>query len=102
MTPYDRCRGACSTSGQGVIGIGEMDDNFHESYRDDQSKPPSERSTGILFAVVALIVAALSRNNFVTLWIALALAAVFATLGMFAPNRLKQLNMIWFRFGLLL
>ena len=102
MSPYDRCRGAGPTSGQGIIGIGAMDDNFHESYGRGEPKPPSERSTGILFAVVALIVAAISRNNLVTPWIALALAAVFATLSTFAPNLLKPLNMIWFRFGLLL
>jgi len=79
-----------------------MHNNFHESYGQGQPRPPSERSTSILFAVVAVIVAAISRNNPMTPWVALAMAAVFAALGMFAPNLLKPLNMIWFRFGLLL
>ena len=37
-----------------------------------------------------------------TPWVALAAAAVFATLSMFAASLLKPLNLIWFRFGLLL
>jgi hypothetical protein len=79
-----------------------MNNDFHESYGRGEPKPPSERSTGIVFAVVGLIVAVIWRNNAVTPWVALAVAAVFAALSMFAASLLKPLNLIWFRFGLLL
>jgi hypothetical protein len=76
--------------------------NFHESYRQDGIKPPTERSTGIVFAVVAVIVAASWRSSHIVLWVALGVAVLFATLSMVSPKLLKPLNMIWFRFGLLL
>jgi hypothetical protein len=79
-----------------------MNKDFHESYGPGEPKPPSERSTGIIFAVVGLIAAVIWRNNAVTPWAALAVAAVFAALSMFAASLLKPLNLIWFRFGLLL
>jgi hypothetical protein len=79
-----------------------MHSNFHENYRQGKPKPPSERSTGIIFAVVGVLAAVIWRNNPLTPWVALAVAAVFATLGMFAPSLLKPLNLIWFRFGLVL
>ena len=34
-----------------------MPNNFHESFAGSAIKPPSERSTGLMFAGVALIVA---------------------------------------------
>ena len=34
--------------------------NFHESYLAGEIKPPSERSTGLLFGAVAVIVAAVA------------------------------------------
>jgi hypothetical protein len=79
-----------------------MHNDFHESYAQGKPKPPSERSTGIIFAVVGVLVAVIWRNNTVTPWVALAVAAVFATLGLFAASLLKPLSLIWFRFGLLL
>jgi len=79
-----------------------MHNDFHESYRRGEPKPPSERSAGITFAVVGVIIAAIWRHNVVTPWVALSGASVFATLSMFAASLLKPLNLIWFRFGLLL
>jgi hypothetical protein len=79
-----------------------MHTDFHESYVQSKPIPPSERSTGMTFAVVGVIVALTWRHNAVTPWVALAVAAVFAALSMFAASLLKPLNLIWFRFGLLL
>jgi hypothetical protein len=76
--------------------------NFHESYLQGEIKPPTERSTGIVFAVVAIIVAASWRNAYIVPWVALGIAALFATLSIVSPELLKPLSMIWFRFGLIL
>ena len=48
-----------------------MSSNFHESYAGSEIKPPSERSTGLLFAAVAVIVAVLWRNSPTVPWLAL-------------------------------
>jgi hypothetical protein len=49
-----------------------------------------------------VIIAVIWRNNAATPWVALAAASAFAALSMFAASLLKPLNLIWFRFGLLL
>jgi hypothetical protein len=79
-----------------------MSRNFHESYGQANVKPPSERSTGLVFTVVALIVAAWSRTSPVVPWIALGAAGVLVALSLLAPKALKPLNLIWFQIGLLL
>lgn len=76
--------------------------NFHESFAGSEINPPSERSTGLLFAAVAVIVAVLWRNSPTVLWGALGLAAMFAAISLIAPALLKPVNILWFRFGLLL
>ena len=40
-----------------------MSRNFHDSYAASEIKPPSERSTGLVFAAVAVIFAVLWRNS---------------------------------------
>ena len=37
--------------------------NFHESYTQSEIKPPSERSTGLVFGAVAVLVAVLWRSD---------------------------------------
>lgn len=76
--------------------------DFHESYAGDEVKPPSERSTGLLFAVVAVIVAVLWRDSPTAPWVALGIAVTFAAASLVAPSLLKPLNIVWFRLGLLL
>jgi len=64
----------------------------------------SERSFGIVFAVVLAIIAfwpLVFHGNSVRLW-ALAVAATFLILAFAAPQVLKPLNQIWFKFGMLL
>lgn len=79
-----------------------MRKDFHETYSHGEIKPPSERSTGVVFSVVALIVAAWWRNSPVVPWVALGVAGVLAALSLAAPRALKPLNLIWFQIGLLL
>ena len=79
-----------------------MSSNFHESYAGGEIKPPSERTTGLLFAAVAVIDAVLCRNSPTELWVALSMAAMLAAVSMVAPVLLKPMNILWFQFGLLL
>lgn len=63
----------------------------------------SERSFGIVFAVVFVLIGLwpLKAGGDVRLW-ALGLAAAFLLVALVAPRLLKPLNLIWFKFGLLL
>jgi hypothetical protein len=79
-----------------------MRKNFHESYGHAAVKPPSERSTGLVFACVALLVAAWWRSTPSILWIALGAAAALAAVSLVAPKLLKPLNFAWFQIGRLL
>jgi hypothetical protein len=79
-----------------------MQRSFHESFSQAEVKPPSERSTGLVFAVVALLVAAYWRRSELVPWVALGIAAVLAAVSLAAPKLLRPLNIVWFRFGLLL
>ena len=79
-----------------------MPHSFHESYAAGEVKPPSDRSTGLVFAGVALIVALLWRNNLTVVLAALVCAGVLAALSFAAPALLRPLNLVWFKFGLLL
>ena len=63
----------------------------------------SERSFGIVFAVVFSIIGALPllKGGELRLW-SLTVAAAFLGLGLLAPGILRPLNILWFKFGLLL
>ena len=79
-----------------------MSGNFHEELRHEEVKPPSERSTGLVFATVAAIAAVLWRES---LPLAIALASLSVTIGAISwryPTILGPLNILWFRFGMLL
>lgn len=78
--------------------------NTHESFtRPDDVKVGSERAFGVVFSVVFAIVGLLPlwSEAPVRLW-ALIVAGVFLVAGFAAPKALRPLNLIWFRFGLLL
>ena len=77
--------------------------SFHESYSSGEAvKPPSERSTGLVFTAVAVIVAALWRGTPQVWQPALGVAGVLAILSLAAPWALRPLNIVWFKFGLIL
>lgn len=64
----------------------------------------SEKSFGIVFAVVFAIIAfwpTVFHGTSPRIW-ALIVAAIFLVLAFVAPQVLKPLNLIWFKFGMLL
>lgn len=79
-----------------------MKANFHEHYVPEGVPLPSERSTGFVFVAVLLIVAYLIRGHPPAAAIALLLAAILLALSLLASHLLKPLNILWFRFALLL
>ncbi|NQU57048.1 MAG: hypothetical protein HQ513_07420 [Rhodospirillales bacterium] len=81
---------------------------FHENLaRLDDVKVGSERSFGLVFAAVFIIVALLplltmsDQQGILRVW-ALIVAAFFAVTALTMPQLLAPLNKLWFRFGLLL
>jgi hypothetical protein len=79
-----------------------MQTNFHESYTGSEIKPPSERSTGLVFAAMALILAVVWRNSPTAPWVAVGMGLGLAAVSLIAPVLLKPINTLWFRFGLVL
>ena len=79
-----------------------MSKNFHESFAQAAVDPPSDRSTGFVFTAVAVIVAIIFRSDTIILIIAASLATILLAASLLKPAILKPLNIIWFKFGLLL
>ncbi len=71
--------------------------------QDQEVKLGSDRSFGIVFAVVFGIIAAwpLLYGDSIRLW-ATAVALAFLAVALIVPGWLRPLNKVWFRFGLLL
>jgi hypothetical protein len=78
--------------------------DFHESFSSaaGEVQPPSPRSTGLVFTVVALMIGLIFRHNMTVLVISGAVATVLLSLSFLAPHVLQPLNIVWFRFGMLL
>lgn len=77
--------------------------SIHESARDEEVVGPSDRSFGLVFTGVFLIVALLPlwrRGD--PRWWALGVAAAFFVLALTWPRALAPLNHLWLRIGLLL
>ena len=67
------------------------------------NEKPSEKSFGVVFSIVFLLVALYPFINSESLRIwALVLSALFLLLAYLAPKVLNPLNKLWFKFGLLL
>ena len=79
-----------------------MAKNFHEDYERPELPLPPDRSTGLVFTAIALIVAYLWRADPTVLTIAMAVAGVLAALSLLYPIALRPLNIVWMRFALLL
>ena len=69
----------------------------------DRIKIGSNRSFGIVFAVVFLIISIwpILNNEDVRIW-SLFLALIFLILGLFNSKILSPLNLVWFKFGIFL
>jgi hypothetical protein len=77
---------------------------FHENYsRQDDIKVGSERAFGLVFAVVFLIIGLwpLLAELAPRYW-ALIVSCGFVAIALIAPKLLRPLNLIWFKFGLIL
>lgn len=76
----------------------------HETFvRPDEVKVGSERSFGLVFAGVFAIIAGFQWwGGARWLWWFVALSALFAMFALAAPRVLRPLNILWFKFGLLL
>jgi hypothetical protein len=69
----------------------------------DENKPGSDRNFGLVMAAAAAVLGSLPLlRGAPPHWWLLAVAIVFALLGLAAPRVLFPLNYVWFRFGLLL
>ncbi len=79
-----------------------MASNFHESFSQAEVKPPSERSTGLVFAGVAGLLAVLWRETPWALWGFSSIAVALIAISLRVPHLLRPLNYIWFQIGLLL
>jgi hypothetical protein len=83
-------------------GTGRLE-SLHESYSSGEAvKPPSDRSTGLVFAAVAALAALGWRHTPLAWQVALGLAALLVIVSIAAPWVLRPLNLVWFRIGLLL
>lgn len=76
--------------------------NFHEHFEAEPPELPSPRSTGLVFAAVALIVAAFWHAELKVFLLALAISGTFAGIALLAPAMLGPLNVAWFRLALML
>lgn len=76
--------------------------NFHERFEAEAPPMPSPRSTGLVFAAVSALIAALYHADIAVAGLALAALAIFAGLAVFAPAVLGPLNFAWFKLALLL
>lgn len=79
-----------------------MSQNHHEQYDRTEIPLPSDRSVGLTFAAVALIVAFLWRTHHTVASVALGVAGALAAAAILVPTVLRPLNIVWFKFGLLL
>jgi Saxitoxin biosynthesis operon protein SxtJ len=79
-------------------------DDLHESLsRAEELRPPSERAFGITLAVALFILTVLFALRGSDVWLALlALALLLSAVTAIAPGRLRPLNRLWMRFGMVL
>jgi predicted membrane protein len=79
-----------------------MTRSFFETFSEERPDLPPPRSTGLVFAVVSLIVAVVFRNIWPIAVAGLISAMAFAFLALRMPQKLTALNAAWFAFALIL
>ncbi|MEL7048973.1 MAG: hypothetical protein AAFO75_08450, partial [Pseudomonadota bacterium] len=72
----------------------------HDRLIEEDVPLPSERSTGLVFAVVFLVLALVFRADMTWGLTALTISAAFAAVAFLAPAWLAPLNRAWFAFAL--
>jgi hypothetical protein len=76
--------------------------NFHENLSYREIIPPSERSTGFVFAGMAAIVSGLWYRHPSICIPAGVISLGFLFVSLLAPSVLRPLNLLWFRLSMLL
>ena len=76
--------------------------DFHDPLFSSEIEPPSERSTGLVLAAVALFIAYVFRANLYASVAALIAAAALSLISFFAARLLAPVNLAWFRLSLLI
>lgn len=76
--------------------------NFHEDFGREEVPPPSARSTGFVFAGVAALVGAFFYDDLTVLGSCLGVSALLALVSWLRPGLLEPVNVLWFRFSMLL
>lgn len=79
-----------------------MAKDFHETYAEAEIAPPPERSTGFVFAAASAIAAYFFADSLAALSFCAALSFGFLGVSLLWPSLLRPLNIVWFRFSLLL
>ncbi len=76
---------------------------FEDFSRDDEVQIGSERGFGLVFAAVFTIIGCwpLIGGGSVRIW-ALAISGAFLAVALVTPRILRPLNLVWFKFGLVL
>lgn len=87
----------------GSAAVGKpMAKNFHEHFERPEMPLPPDRSTGLVFTAVALIVAWFWRTDPTVLRVALAVAAVLGLISFIRPILLRPLNIAWMKLATVL
>jgi hypothetical protein len=79
-----------------------MAKNFHEQFDRPELPLPPDRSTGLVFAGIALVVAYLWRADPTVLNFSFAVAGILAAVSLIKPIILRPLNIVWMRFAMIL
>lgn len=79
-----------------------MPGSLHEQFERPEAPLPGDRSTGLVFAGVALVIAYVWRTDPTVLTVALATAFALVAISFLSPSILRPLNIVWMRFALLL
>jgi hypothetical protein len=84
------------------MGNRQRKQDFHESFGQEAVKPPSPRSTGLVFTGVAILLGVSFRDSVVAVLAAGIVAAALLAASLLAPRVLEPLNIVWFKIGMLL
>lgn len=76
-----------------------MASNFHEDYAEGHVEMPSDRSTGLVFAGLAALVAILHRHDATWVLAAGGVAVALLAASLVMPRLLHPLNVAWFLLG---
>lgn len=76
--------------------------DFHERYGRPELQLPPDRSTGLVFATVAAIVAYFWRASPTVMWTALGIAMALVLVSFMRPLLLRPANILWMKFAHLL